>query len=249
MISKKDEKILRKLLTLATETEEALTYGEMRGFLFGLAITPDVILPSEWMPVLFGEEMFTLDSEQEGQRFLDTLMRVVNDLTRRFHEGSLRFPFDLANLGHEDELLPVQEWVYGLNEAMLLRPECWFEEELPEPLSEEQEELFTSLSVIQGIAHPLEAGDLFAAEFAEEEDQVERLLASLFVMLPVAVETIMAHAFVLEEERQASFQEPRIGPPQPLRSDKIGRNEPCPCGSGKKYKKCCLRKEKIVPIH
>ncbi len=24
---------------------------------------------------------------------------------------------------------------------------------------------------------------------------------------------------------------------------KIGRNEPCPCGSGKKYKKCCLDKE------
>lgn len=26
-----------------------------------------------------------------------------------------------------------------------------------------------------------------------------------------------------------------------IRSDKIGRNEPCPCGSGKKYKKCCGR--------
>ena len=24
---------------------------------------------------------------------------------------------------------------------------------------------------------------------------------------------------------------------------KIGRNEPCPCGSGKKYKKCCLDKD------
>jgi len=23
---------------------------------------------------------------------------------------------------------------------------------------------------------------------------------------------------------------------------KVGRNEPCPCGSGKKYKKCCLLK-------
>ncbi len=23
---------------------------------------------------------------------------------------------------------------------------------------------------------------------------------------------------------------------------KIGRNDPCPCGSGKKYKKCCLMK-------
>jgi preprotein translocase subunit SecA len=28
-----------------------------------------------------------------------------------------------------------------------------------------------------------------------------------------------------------------------VRSDKVGRNEPCPCGSGKKYKKCCLLKE------
>ena len=29
---------------------------------------------------------------------------------------------------------------------------------------------------------------------------------------------------------------PRIAP---VHSDKIGRNDPCPCGSGKKYKKCC----------
>ena len=26
---------------------------------------------------------------------------------------------------------------------------------------------------------------------------------------------------------------------------KIGRNDPCPCGSGKKYKKCCIDKERI----
>jgi len=26
----------------------------------------------------------------------------------------------------------------------------------------------------------------------------------------------------------------------------VGRNEPCPCGSGKKYKKCCLKKESLV---
>ena len=27
----------------------------------------------------------------------------------------------------------------------------------------------------------------------------------------------------------------------PIKSTKIGRNEPCPCGSQKKYKKCCGR--------
>jgi preprotein translocase subunit SecA len=32
-------------------------------------------------------------------------------------------------------------------------------------------------------------------------------------------------------------------PKKPIRADdsKVGRNDPCPCGSGKKYKKCCGR--------
>lgn len=30
-----------------------------------------------------------------------------------------------------------------------------------------------------------------------------------------------------------------LNPPKPVQSTKIGRNDPCPCGSGKKHKKCC----------
>ena len=30
---------------------------------------------------------------------------------------------------------------------------------------------------------------------------------------------------------------------RPERQEKIGRNDPCPCGSGKKYKKCCMGKD------
>jgi len=30
-------------------------------------------------------------------------------------------------------------------------------------------------------------------------------------------------------------------PKQPIQVPKVGRNDPCPCGSGKKYKKCCMR--------
>jgi uncharacterized protein YecA (UPF0149 family) len=30
---------------------------------------------------------------------------------------------------------------------------------------------------------------------------------------------------------------------KPLPKQKAGRNDPCPCGSGKKYKKCCLDKK------
>lgn len=32
--------------------------------------------------------------------------------------------------------------------------------------------------------------------------------------------------------------------PKVLEWDKLGRNDPCLCGSGKKYKKCCILKQK-----
>jgi uncharacterized protein YecA (UPF0149 family) len=30
--------------------------------------------------------------------------------------------------------------------------------------------------------------------------------------------------------------------PRPTRPGRIGRNDPCPCGSGKKFKHCCMRR-------
>ncbi len=42
----------------------------------------------------------------------------------------------------------------------------------------------------------------------------------------------------------SAFDESLIPTHQPYISPKkIGRNDPCPCGSGKKYKKCCLQKK------
>jgi SEC-C motif-containing protein len=35
------------------------------------------------------------------------------------------------------------------------------------------------------------------------------------------------------------FVDGKMVGPKPIRSEKVGRNEPCPCGSGAKYKKCC----------
>jgi hypothetical protein len=35
---------------------------------------------------------------------------------------------------------------------------------------------------------------------------------------------------------------PEVSNPLVNTEDKIGRNDPCPCGSGKKYKKCCINK-------
>jgi tetratricopeptide (TPR) repeat protein len=50
-----------------------------------------------------------------------------------------------------------------------------------------------------------------------------------------------ALAFATGSDRRGSAGQPS-GTQQPVRhAGKVGRNEPCPCGSGKKYKKCCGR--------
>jgi SWIM/SEC-C metal-binding protein len=45
--------------------------------------------------------------------------------------------------------------------------------------------------------------------------------------------------FEPDKPEDISDFEKAINPPKPVLSDKIGRNDPCPCGSGKKFKKCC----------
>jgi|GEM_PF-5943563 len=63
-------------------------------------------------------------------------------------------------------------------------------------------------------------------DFEEEEKRVDKLTPEL--------EQLLGRGN--EPERQS---QPLATPVR--RAPKIGRNEPCPCGSGKKYKKCCLK--------
>ncbi len=45
--------------------------------------------------------------------------------------------------------------------------------------------------------------------------------------------------FETDESEDITDLEKMLSPPNPVSSKKVGRNEPCQCGSGKKYKKCC----------
>lgn len=42
-----------------------------------------------------------------------------------------------------------------------------------------------------------------------------------------------------KEEKEALYKEQKLSTTYRREGKKIGRNDPCPCGSGKKYKNCC----------
>lgn len=77
-------------------------------------------------------------------------------------------------------------------------------------------------------------------EEAKLREEAERLAQSMVFQHDEAVSSLD------EDPEQVAVDE--LAPPapqQPIRreGDKVGRNDPCPCGSGKKYKHCCGRIE------
>jgi uncharacterized protein YecA (UPF0149 family) len=81
-----------------------------------------------------------------------------------------------------------------------------------------------------------------AAPELKGNEEIAELTEMAPTMIPYMVETIYRRRkglprVVLDDWSWGGEELPEV--PEPIRVTKIGRNEPCPCGSGKKYKKCC----------
>ncbi|MFN3504751.1 MAG: preprotein translocase subunit SecA [Caldimicrobium sp.] len=72
---------------------------------------------------------------------------------------------------------------------------------------------------------------LYRVEIKEEAEKIEQMV----------LEEGEIDERKLQYKKEDLFQEEKETEEktQPIRAQKIGRNDPCPCGSGKKYKKCC----------
>lgn len=238
ILTNKQKERIKQLLYMADNTEDALTLTGFEGFMFGLAITPDVILPSEWMPLVFGEEMVTFNSEDQASLHMKNLIEVYNAYTRAFHKGTLVFPFNMEKLSSK-MLDDIQDWSYGLLEALRMRPDIWYidREENYEDMSEYIKDIILSFCIVYGVVYPEEGRELFEYENGKHLNDQDKAMAILLASLPLAVEILQAHGAQLEKERQQNV----VGGHIDLKhgKTKIGCNDLCPCGSGKKFKKCC----------
>src|SRR5690606_17415168 len=68
----------------------------------------------------------------------------------------------------------------------------------------------------------------YAKQVASDDKMLSSSIAAVLAELPAEVETPVAAGFTVRAQKQ------------------VGRNDPCPCGSGLKYKKCCADKQ-ITP--
>ncbi|HKJ64602.1 MAG TPA: UPF0149 family protein [Desulfopila sp.] len=246
LVTKKEERALRKFLSLSPVPEMTLSYYELRGYLYGIAITPDVIEPGEWMPLMFGDEAPVYESVEQARDLTSTLLTVLNKHIAAFNEQRLFMPFEMESIRDED-FENIVDWTSGLEEALALRPEFWDEYQ---GLSEDEHDLLmNSLVVVEGIVYPEDAIDMFdhlpRSEMLKiginlSGNDIEKIAQIQYFMLQaleLSVETIQDHAARLERLRREQLR--ASGAPFQLRSSSIGKNVDCPCGSGRKFKDCC----------
>ncbi|HEX4992062.1 MAG TPA: SEC-C metal-binding domain-containing protein, partial [Rubrobacteraceae bacterium] len=71
--------------------------------------------------------------------------------------------------------------------------------------------------------------------------EMERGLKEDYVTYIYRIENVMVREEEMQQLSYSGGEEPNQRPKSPRKADgKVGRNDPCPCGSGKKYKKCGL---------
>ena len=233
MPSASDPGALRAFLEHPSRPAGTLRYHELQGFLFTVVSAPDLIPPSEWLPIIFVEEDAGYATLDEAQAILGQIMALYNTINAAVLDPPTLLPADcqlrddvLANF--EDDA-PMAQWSRGFLHGHQWLEELW-EAYVPEPFDDELGSILMTLSFFSS----REIAQAFHAEASTRGPSFEAMAETIHSVVPLAVEQY-AHmgrsiATVLAEH---SADAPET------HETKVGRNAPCPCGSGKKYKRCC----------
>ncbi len=95
-----------------------------------------------------------------------------------------------------------------------------------------------SMRFFDDVVQEMSGWDCFNPDQARENAEEQRELVRNFFTPPPDLPEYAEEMRDIEEIEDAIVTRPGPGA-RPARGPEAGRNEPCPCGSGKKYKKCC----------
>jgi uncharacterized protein len=208
--------------------ERAMSVEELDGFFCALIAGPELVMPSEYLNEVWGGELpdeNAFESDAHAEAVLGLIMRHWNAIIAEFEREQVYGPL----YDEPDERgVPGRRWALGFMRGVAMRRRSW-------------SSMLTDGNEGQLITIPLVAGEIDPAWPAAPltEEQAKDLKITMAAGAARAYRRFRterrAAARVQREEKTLRRVEP-----------KVGRNEPCPCGSGKKYKQCCGRAGRLV---
>lgn len=198
--------------------EGVLDMSTLDGFLTAVVSGPVMIPPSKWLPAVWGDFEPVWESERELEQIFSLLVRHMNGIAAMLMES----PDDFEPIFMEREVdgktyTIVDEWCEGYQRGVALEKGRWKggDDRLVKLLLP----IMSFTSVMNWVAHD------------QSPEEIEILQQG------IAQHVLDIHAYWLARRGE----EPGFVAGPHRRVAKAGRNEPCPCGSGRKFKRCCLQ--------
>jgi uncharacterized protein len=201
--------------------DTAMDVERLDGFLCALVAGPDTVLPSEYWPVVLGRdpaESASFATLDQAQQILGLMMKHWNAIATRLHAGEIYYPVHL-----EDDAGAVagNAWAIGFLQGVELRREGWRDFFADDDASGA---IFSMLALAHE-NHP-DASLRFESPSPEKRRELQAMMVAGLVKI--------YRYFKIRRRPPRSITTVRTAPQQ-------GRNGRCACGSGKKYKNCCMR--------
>ncbi len=209
-----DDDLMRldELLGGFAEAGSTMRVDEVQAFFTALITGPDSIDPELWWDEVTGDAVFDDDEDEQTVRAL--LEKLWASTADELEEGN---GVDLILYPDEKGEDDYWTWCNAYLYALEVVPTDWYDVE-----DEGFDEMMYPIFALGGLFDEEDGKEALVSFSAEEIEAMKQ-------ELPDAV----AAAWVYwTAKKQAPVTLRREG-------DKVGRNDACPCGSGKKYKACC----------
>jgi uncharacterized protein len=206
----------------------AMNLEELDGFLASLVCGPEEVSQTEWLREVLGFDVMNhaeAASEPTTRKLLALLSRHRDGIAHTLRSGDVFTPLLLADERGE---YPANDWAKGFLRGMERRRGAWAS-------LVNDEEHGGSLVPIFVLAHEHDPDpEMRPYEEPIPAELRERLIVDAAAAVMNIYRYFKARSTAPELSIFDSLTYRRSEP-------RVGRNEPCPCGSGKKYKLCCGR--------
>ena len=214
---------LNELLFALPVDNMPMTLSELDGYVTGVLACPEMISPSEWLPEVWGETGDAQFADQKAaEETVGAVMEHYNSVAGTMTRSLWIEPIYEVDPNSDETMW--EPWVDGFTRAMRLRPEAW--ENLLDLADDETRATMIFMMALQ---------DIYTGNSKFTDDEIDEIDLDAPGLIPNCVATILHQS---RPELVGAMPAPLAD--QPFKSaPRPGRNDPCPCGSGRKYKQCC----------
>jgi len=200
--------------------ESAMDISMLDGFFAALVLHPQLIMPSEYFRWIWDSEkgvdepvFTTMDT---GNRILGLIMRHYNSVLEAIENDQYEPLFFTLAQDDGSDFFDAEGWSMGFMLGTTVFNKPW------EAVFKDRPELVSPMVLL---------GTETGWDLLEKSKDMKRATQGAYESIAERISLLYEY---FRDQREAATEER-----MPATSNKTGRNEACPCGSGKKFKKCC----------